>query len=278
MTRVDPYQRRAAEPARFYLYRLNPLAKLAAVLPAMLGIVFTRDLLTPLILLVAALVVLFTGARLSARARLGFLLGIPLAIALIAFFLSLWSDPARLAPSAILVAAGPLQISAASAAAGIATGLRLCAILVLALTSGLTTDGPDLVRAAVTHLRVSYRIGYTALAAYRFAPRFSRELQQIRAAHRVRGIATGHSPLAAVRRAAGTVIPLLAGAIRHAERVALAMDSRAFGAFDHRTERYPSPWTRRDTAYIALLWLAAAILFTWTVVSGVPSADTVVRR
>ena len=53
----------------------------------------------------------------------------------------------------------------------------------------------------VQNLRVPYRIGYTALAALRFVPRFGHELEVIRAAHRVRGTDARRGPVAAVRRA-----------------------------------------------------------------------------
>ena len=82
-----------------------------------------------------------------------------------------------------------------------------------------------------------------------------------RAAHRVRGMAGGRGPLAGARRHLGYVVPLLAGAIRHAERVALAMDSRAFGAHRTRTERHRIPFRVRDGVFIALFWAATAAIF-----------------
>jgi len=53
----------------------------------------------------------------------------------------------------------------------------------------------------------------------------------------------------------------MAGAIRHAERVALAMDSRAFGAHPTRTERHLVPWHPRDTAFLVVFTLACAAIF-----------------
>jgi energy-coupling factor transport system permease protein len=77
----------------------------------------------------------------------------------------------------------------------------------------------------------------------------------------VRGTDTGRGPLAAARRTAATAVPLLAGAIRHAERVALAMDARAFGAHRTRTERTISRWRTRDTVFVVAYWLVAAAVF-----------------
>ena len=142
---------------------------------------------------------------------------------------------------------GDWRFTLAAYLVGLATALRIAAILMLSLIAGLTTTGPELVRALVQNLRVPYRIGYTALAALRFVPRFGHELEVIRAAHRVRGTDGGRGPFAAVRRAVGYAIPLLASAIRHAERVALAMDARAFGAHPTRTERTHQPLAHRAT-------------------------------
>ena len=50
-----------------FLLGLNPLAKIAAALPAIVALVFARDLATPTAFLGLAYVVLLTGARWSAR-------------------------------------------------------------------------------------------------------------------------------------------------------------------------------------------------------------------
>ncbi|MFT4235707.1 MAG: energy-coupling factor transporter transmembrane component T, partial [Microbacterium sp.] len=174
---------------------------------------------------------------------------------------SLWADASRVDDTAVLVQIGPWTLYAGALSIGFATGLRLGALFALALVCGVSTDAADLVRASIQQLHLPYRIGYTALAAFRFVPRLGYELQVIRQAHRVRGDDAGRGPIAAARRGFGAIIPLLAGAIRHAERVALAMDARAFGAHPTRTERHLVPWRRRDGAFVIAFWSAAAILF-----------------
>ena len=109
----------------------------------------------------------------------------------------------------------------------------------------------------------------TALAAYRFVPRFGYELSVIRAAHRVRGHGFagfwgGRGPVARLIRGWGYIVPLLASGIRHAERVALSMDARAFGAHPTRTERHLAPWRVRDTVFIVGMLAASVALFAAT--------------
>lgn len=259
---ADPYADSTASGAGRFLYGLNPLAKIAAPLPAMLLLVLERDLATPIAFLVLAYVLLLAGARLSLRLALLLLVAMPAAIVLIALGMAVWTDPARIDTSTVVWSIGSWNLYGGALMSGLATALRLAAIISLAMLAGLTTNGPDLVRSAVQHLRVPYRAGYTALAAFRFVPRFGHELDIIRQAHRVRGASAGRGPFAAIARWWGYIVPLLAGAIRHAERVALAMDSRAFGAYPDRTERHLVPWRRRDTVFVLTFWAVSAALLT----------------
>lgn len=261
---ADPFAAHAAAPGHAYLHTINPLAKLGGVVPAMALLVFVRDLATPLAFLALAYALLLTGARLTRRTLTILLLAVPAGMLVIALAFAVWVDPALVADTDGLLRIGPWTLYTGALGIGAATGLRLGAILALGLVSGLTTTGPDLVRAGVQQLRIPYRIGYTALAAYRFVPRFGYELSVIRAAHRVRGHHGGRGPLARIARGWGYIVPLLASGIRHAERVALAMDARAFGAFPTRTERYLVPFRRRDAVFLALLLAASAALFTAT--------------
>ncbi|MDO9396044.1 MAG: CbiQ family ECF transporter T component [Herbiconiux sp.] len=265
---IDPFAPGIdAGPVRF-LHRLNPLSKIAGPLPAMIVLVLAHGVLLPAAFIALALALLLLGARLSGRALLGVLVLLPVATAVLAFSLSLWTDAARVDGTALLFQVGEYRYRLGALETGAGTALRLAGILLLSLLSGLTTAGPDLVRALVQQLRVPYRVGYTALAAYRFVPRFGHELDVIRQAHRVRGMDDGRGPVAAVRRWLGYVVPLLAAALRHAERVALAMDSRAFGAHPTRTERHLVPFRARDWVFIGAFWAATAAVTALTLAAG----------
>ncbi len=255
---ADPYSAAVDHGALRFLHRLNPLAKIAAALPGMVVLIVTRDLAVALALIGLALVLIVVGARLSGRILVLLFLVLPAVTAVLTVSFGLWADRERAEGSMVLVSVGGFDLTLGALAVGATTASRLVGIVLLSLIAGLTTTGPDLVRALVQQLRVPYRVGYTALAAYRFVPRFGHELELIRQAHRVRGMARGRGPLAAARRWVGYVVPLLAGGIRHAERVALAMDSRAFGAHPTRTERYLVPFRARDGVSVLLFWAATA--------------------
>lgn len=255
---TDPFAPAPAAGAVRFLYRLNPLSKLAAVLPATVALVLVRDIWTPLVFVALAYATLLIGVRFTRRLAAMLGLAIPVAVAVIGLTFSLWTDPSRVAGTAAVLEIGAWTLRAGALATGYATALRLAAIIALALVAGLSTTGPDLARSLVQQLRVPYRIGYTALAAFRFVPRFAYELEVIRQAHRVRGSGSGRGPLRGITRWIGYVVPLLAGAIRHAERVALAMDARAFGAYPDRTERYLVPFRARDVVFVAVAWAVSA--------------------
>ncbi|TAJ49234.1 MAG: energy-coupling factor transporter transmembrane protein EcfT [Herbiconiux sp.] len=262
---VDPYAEAVDHgPVRF-LHRLNPLAKVGGPLPAMIVLIVARGIELPVLFCIVTGALILVGAHLTRRAAVGVFVVLPAVVAVLSVSFGLWADPAEAATaggaaSTVLVQIGDYRFTAGALLVGATTALRLAGILLLSLLAGLTSTGPDLVRALVQQLHVPYRVGYTVLAAYRFVPRFRHELDIIRQAHRVRGVAPGRGPLAALRRWLGYVVPLLAGALRHAERVALAMDSRAFGAFGTRTERHLVPFRMRDWLFMAAFWALTAAL------------------
>ncbi|MDR6972051.1 energy-coupling factor transporter transmembrane component T [Leifsonia shinshuensis] len=224
------------------LRRLNPLAKVAAVVPAWIVLLVAREPAVALSLTVGAVLVVLVGARPRGRTLALLLVGLPAAALLMTAGFALWGHPA----GAVL--------------AGLTTALRITALVALALIGGLTTTGPDFARALTAQLRIPYRFSYTAVAAYRFVPRFAADAAQLGQALRLRGVAPGRGTVAAVRRASAAAVPLIASSIRHADRVALAMESRAFGAHPTRTERRPMRWRAPDTVFVALCWAATAAL------------------
>ncbi|TQJ30540.1 energy-coupling factor transporter transmembrane component T [Microbacterium sp. SLBN-146] len=266
LTTIDPYADRSRIPSSRFLYGLNPLAKLFAPLPVIALLIFVRDAATPAAFLALAYVLLLVGVSFT-RLLAAVLVALPAAAVVIGLGFALWTDASLVDETAVAWRIGGWTMYAGALEIGFATGLRISAIVGLTLIAGLSTTGPDLVRSTVQQLRVPYRIGYTALAAFRFVPRFRHELDVIRQAHRVRGSHGGRGPFAAIGRWFGYVVPLMAGAIRHAERVALAMDARAFGAHPDRTERHLVSWRVRDTVFVAgFLVVSTAILvplFPW---------------
>jgi energy-coupling factor transport system permease protein len=219
------------------LGRTSPLAKLAVAMTWLCGLVVTLDLRAPLFLTTVAVL---AGPLLGRIPLRRVLLGVaPLWAAAvgIVFFNSVFSaantDP--LLPEVARL--GPWRITAAGLDAGLAVGARVFAIAAVGVLFGQTTDSTRLADALVQQARLSPRFAYGALAAYQAVPRFAEDLVALRQARRIRGLRGGWHPR--------ILVGLLVQAIRHGDRLALAMDARAFGSGPRTTFRTVS-WSALD--------------------------------
>jgi energy-coupling factor transport system permease protein len=230
------------------LGRVSPIVKLGIAVGWLIGLAFTTEHLPPAMLTVVALAA-------------GLLIGhIPVG-ALARAILPLWSvaavvvisnvafGAANTAPNADIVATiGPLTISSGAISTATALGLRVVAIASVGAVFALTTDPTRLVDSLVQQARLPERFAYGALAAYQAIPRFGEDLVALRDARRLRGLRRSWHP--------ALVVNLLVLAIRHGDRVALAMDARAFGT-GPRTRYRMVHWTQAD---LVLTIAAATIL------------------
>lgn len=148
---------------------------------------------------------------------------------------------------------GPFSVDEGQWLAGIKTGLRISALLALVVASGALTSPQELLRSLTRTFRLPVRIAHAGMAAVAFLERFRTEHRIIRQARRMRG-SRAPGVLRPVVIWAGSVTPLLVSAIRHAERVSMAMDARAFGAHRRRTELTEVRWRLADSALLLLLW------------------------
>ena len=242
-----------------YLHRLNPLTKLALTVPVAVLVALIWEPITPLVM--AAVAGLATW-RLGRVPLAGLLRGLGFALLLgfgmfwtgVLYYAGQGSDGPSVVP-------GPLQITEASLVYGLTMLSRTLAIFATSALFVLTTNPIDFVAALIQQGRLPIRVGYAVFAAYRFVPLVQEELDNIRAAHQVRGAAGDRGVLGRLRQSFGYAIPLLAISVRRAERVALAMDSRGFGARPDRTSFRTTVFTQADVVFGigAALALAAIV-------------------
>jgi energy-coupling factor transporter transmembrane protein EcfT len=119
----------------------------------------------------------------------------------------------------------------------------------------LTTDSTRLVDSLVQQAHVPERFAYGALAAYGSIPRFGEDLANLRAARRIRGLRGSWHPR--------ILVGLLVLAIRHGDRMALAMDARAFGS-GTRSHYRDVRWSRMDLSvgFVVVAVLLGALATT----------------
>jgi len=89
---------------------------------------------------------------------------------------------------------------------------------------------------ALTSLKVPYEIAFMVLAALRFLPILREEARDVLNAAQMRGLKLKKTGL---KNQAGAyislVLPVVAGAVRRAERLSIAMEARGFRALPRRT-------------------------------------------
>ena len=227
---------------------LNPLTLFASVLPAMVMVFALRNHHLNLGILLAASV-LIIAARASLRRTVASVIAPWVVTALMTWIFSGGSQHQETA--ARLYDLGD----------AVTGGTGIGALIALVLVSGVSTDPEALIRTLTTTFRMPYRLGAAGTAAIAFITRFHGDFVLLRTARALRGVGGRWGLLAPVVRWTGSILPLMILAIQHAERVALSMDSRAFGAHKRRTEMTDDPWRARDWSVVVLTWALVAI--TW---------------
>ncbi len=227
--------------------------KLVIALGWLMALAFTFDVRPAVVVAVAALVAGTTVGRIPVRRLAAGLAPLWAAALGIGLFNALFSA-ANLDPAGtVALAIGPLRLTSAAVAGGVGIGMRVVAIAAVGVVFSQTTDSTRLVDALVQQARVSDRFAYGALAAYQAVPRLAVQLTTLRQARRIRGLRTGWHPR--------LLVGLLVLAIRHGDRLALAMDARGFGSGPRSRYRVVR-WSGIDAAVLAgaVLVLGAAIL------------------
>jgi energy-coupling factor transport system permease protein len=227
-----------------FLQSLNPLTKLLMCFLAAVVVSSANEPITP------ALVIVLSLAVTRILGRVPWVdLGRPMLFGALAAFGVFWTYTLFYGGS------GPAWLYGAT------MSTRLLAIMSASLMFVLTTDPSQFVRSLIHQARVSPRIAYSVFAAYRFVPLLEVEFRTIRAAHQMRGGGSRGTVFDPFREMFGYAIPLLASAVRKGERVALAMESRGFGALTPRTYFRVTTLGRDDLIFAVACIAAFAALF-----------------
>ena len=246
-----------AGPGLGDLLALDPLSPFAAIVPIIVVVAIQTTPVPALWALGTATVLLI----LTDLRRGPLLAAAVLALAaVIAVLLAVSAPIERVGASPVVIDAFGASLQLNQVVAGARLGGKLGTALSLFLLTGLLASPQDLLRAMVIHLHVPYRIGYAGMAALGFRERFAAEYRVIQEAHALRGTRARLPLLRPLARRWSAVPALMAGAVRHAERVSMSMDARGFGAHRTRSERSAPRWRWRDTVLVLVCWaLAAAI-------------------
>ncbi len=246
--RIEPSEVQLAS----ILGRVSPLTKLTIALVLLAGLALTRAIPPPILITAA---VLAAGAILGDVSPARLLAGVaPLWLAALGIGLSnaLFSGSNADPSLAVAVTFGPFHVTWAAMTAGAGLAARVIAIASVGVVFAQTTDSTRLVDALVQQAHAPERFAYGALAAYQAIPRLAEQLTTLRQARRIRGLRGSWHPR--------VLVAMLVLAIRHGDRLALAMDARAFGS-GPRSRYRDVGWTWLDVALGAgsLVVLVAAL-------------------
>ena len=253
-------------PRDSFLHGLNPSVKLLAVVLVTVAITFVLDVVTPLAFLCASLLAtwLLGGIppRYIARSMA------PFALFALSFVVLNGLFHRELEAATPIFSIGPLTVSWEGLQLGLSVGLRVLFLVSTSLLFVATTEPGDFVLSLVQQARIPYKLAFAILAAYRFVPILSVEYANIRAAGQVRGLGQRAGIVGSIRSLRRDAIPLLAGAIRRSERMAVAMDSHAFGANPTRTYHRQLRVTARDWLFLLGVLVVSAAIFAALAYTG----------
>jgi len=240
-------------PGDSWLHRLDPRAKLWAVLLAGLaGLLFRH-----LAVLAALLLVVHLGLM-AARIPAGRIRWLWARLAPLLLLILILQPLFAPGPGPDLLRLGPLRLTVAGILEGVSFALRAAALTFLAALLLLTTDPSRLVQ-GVVKLGVPYAWGLTVGLSIRYLPTTYGRLVTGREAQQARGWVLERGNL--LRRARAYVPILVAtiiAALRLSDNLGLALAARGLGYPARRTTMVDLAFGARDWAAVILSGLAFA--------------------
>ena len=162
---------------------------------------------------------------------------------------------------------GPIVLTRESLLYGLAVGLRLDAMVAAGLIF-LSTTRVEEFTAALRRLGLPFPVSFAFSLAFRFVPTFADSAYTIIQAQQSRGLdLESGGLLTRIRRHVPLLVPAVIGAVRSTDLLAMALESRGFGASTPRTDYLQLRARPVDFVVVALL-LAAVILALWWRLSG----------
>ena len=241
-------------PERTVLHRLHPVTKIG-LLGAFVVAAFVVDrplVLVPLACVIAGLLVLAHAGANVRRLRVMFVL-------VFVFTLVVWT----------WFFTGFFRPSYAGFLYGLSTAIRLDTFLAAGLLF-LSITRVEEVAYGLGRLGVPYAVGFTLTLAFRLVPAFFDAAASVVQAQRCRGLelASG-SVVTRLRRYVPIIVPVLIGALRRADRMAMALELRGFNSGRPRTTYLRARAGRADAVAGALAMVTMiAYLALWASGAG----------
>lgn len=233
------------------IHRLDPRTKLAWLLVSFVIVLLPERLA---VVGLGALMVLAQAAWARAWRELARIRWLLLGLAV--FSIGLWSLLAR-GPTPLI---GP--VSRESLAFGVATFLKLAAMMAAGLVLLATTRVEELFRGLVK-LGLPYSVAFAFALALRWVPEIFATAQRVKEAQEVRGLdlKTG-SPWTRLKRHLPLLVPIFLLTLRRSQTMAWALESRGFQRRGERTYLLDIHLAPRDWLALGLAAVILAMFIT----------------
>lgn len=207
------------------LHNMNPSAKFLVVTICMLTMAFFFNPWTPLLMWIGVLVVQLLFSRIDWKLWILFML--PFFVTAFGYF---WTTLvfAEDKSGPVVWSIWSINITEVQLNHALSLSFRVLAFSGLSLLFALTTNPVTFILSLMQQMKLSPKIAYSILVGYQFLPVLKDEFVQIQQAHRLRGAVQEKNAIRRLLHMRKILLPMLAGAVRKAERAAFAMEARGF--------------------------------------------------
>ncbi|TQR17517.1 energy-coupling factor transporter transmembrane component T family protein [Psychrobacillus vulpis] len=207
------------------LHKMNPSVKFLLITICMFTMAFFFDPWTPFVFWIGILVLQLLFSRIDWKKWLLFML--PFFVTAFGYF---WTTLvfAEDQSGPVIWSIWNVHVTETQLNHALSLSFRVLAFSSLSLLFALTTNPTTFIMSLMQQLKLSPKIAYGVMVGYQFLPVLKDEFMHIGQAQRLRGITQEKN---AFQRLLGTrrvLIPMLAGAVRKAERAAFSMEARGF--------------------------------------------------
>ena len=238
-------------PGNSWLHHLDPRVKLLFAVGGMITLLTLGNLPLFLVFLTICHLLLLSAGVPASRLLWAWRLMLPVTI-LIPVLWPIFST----VDTDVLFKLGPVIVTVADVWQGLAMAARIDAMAFAFFVWLFTTDQTTMVIGLIG-LGIPHDWGLMIAIALRYAPTLYSSLQQVMDAQRARALVIPRSnPIKAARAYVPALVAVLIGALRTAERLSWAMETRAFGASGReRTVRRGLRFKPIDATVTAILVL-----------------------
>ena len=241
-------------PGSSLLHRLDPRPKVVFAASCTLYLALESE---PAVLLIA--LGLLQALALSSRATRSRVLPLWKALSPLLLILLLFGS-VRWRPDSPLLAMGPLGITASSVWHTTGIAARIVGIS-LAISLALWSTEPGDAVAGLTRLGIPFALGFPVIMVLQHVITFHRQFSRILEAQQSRGLTFSKwNPYQVARAYIPVLVPLLISALRSADTLALALQSRGFVPGRPRTSRRVLRLHAVDWAFMAICAVSIAAL------------------